>query len=340
MSKLDPVISSKPFIIAEVGSNWLSLEDCLKSITEAKKCGANAVKFQMFDWKDLYGYQPTIEVEHPKFWGGTCKRIVDRKPMHGGIKKEWLEPLWEKCRAQGIEFMCTPFSMEGLEAIDPFVNYHKVASSDLEYKELFEALAKINKPVFFSTGGHREKDIERVLNVLGSCPSVIMYCVSAYPAHTTQLENITSLKNQFKNFVGFSDHTTDILELPKRSVDLGAIVIEKHFKLGEMNTPDNPHSLNPHDFSLMVKNIRNQHAVKLMTHEETDMELMYNRRLMAIKNINAGEILVNNYNYGAFRSLTPSTSGLSGWLAEDVNGKVCRSELKQGDHLGIESILL
>ena len=45
----------KPFIIAEIGSNFdQSLSKAKKLIGVAKKCGADAVKFQLFSGKILY----------------------------------------------------------------------------------------------------------------------------------------------------------------------------------------------------------------------------------------------------------------------------------------------
>jgi len=236
--------------------------------------------------------------------------------------------------------MCTPFSIKSAQLIDPYVKYHKVASSDMEYKELFDLLHAYNKPIFFSVGGHTMEEIDRVLVLLGSTPSVIMYCVSSYPAKSTQLDNLQKMQFRFKNPVGFSDHTTDIYDTPKNAVRLGAVVIEKHFKLRDMDTPDSPHSLLPQEFKEMVLNIKDQHATKLMTDEQQDMVLKHNRRLIAISEILEGDILTLGLNYGAFRSLTPNDGGLSAWLADDINGKRSRLNLNQGDHITLESVLL
>ena len=46
---------TEPFIIAEVGSCWETWEHCKDAINLAKNCGADAVKFQLFNHKDLYG---------------------------------------------------------------------------------------------------------------------------------------------------------------------------------------------------------------------------------------------------------------------------------------------
>ena len=46
---------NKPFVIAEIGSNFdQSLAKAKKLINIAKKCGADAVKFQLFSGKILY----------------------------------------------------------------------------------------------------------------------------------------------------------------------------------------------------------------------------------------------------------------------------------------------
>lgn len=336
---LEQVLSNKPFIICEIGSNWDTLDDCIESIGAAKRAGANAVKFQMFDLESLYGFVPKIKHVKIDFWGRKRTFKTTREPLHGGIHRDWVEILAEKCKAQSIEFMCTPFSVEDAIFLDPFVNYHKVASSDMTYKMLLETMATFNKPIFFSTGAHTIKDIERVLTLLGSVPSVIMYCVSAYPAKTVRLENIRLLHGRFKNYVGFSDHTTQIFDIPKRAVDMGAVVIEKHFKLRDMDTPDNAHSLNPMEFELMVKNIKEQLPMTLETHEELDMRTMHVRRLIATADIKRGDVLTYGLNYGAFRSLKPDGHALSDWLCEDINGKVCNHDIPLGDVIEIKYIL-
>ena len=44
----------KPYVIAEVGSNHLGNKNlCIDSIKQAKKAGANCVKFQLFDENNL-----------------------------------------------------------------------------------------------------------------------------------------------------------------------------------------------------------------------------------------------------------------------------------------------
>ena len=47
--------TSPPYVIAEIGSNFdQSLNKALRLINVAKNCGADAVKFQLFDGKKLY----------------------------------------------------------------------------------------------------------------------------------------------------------------------------------------------------------------------------------------------------------------------------------------------
>ena len=71
------------------------------------------------------------------------------------------------------------------------------------------------------------------------------------------MSNIQYLKKKFNCDVGLSDHSLSI-NSPLAAVALGAKVIEKHFTLDrKMKGPDHKASLEPHEFKLMVKAIRN-----------------------------------------------------------------------------------
>src|SRR4051812_44777097 len=106
-------MSKKVMIIAEVGSNWLTIQDCYHSIRMAKWAGADAVKFQLFDQYALYG--PLITTGH----------------LRGSMAPGWIPLLKKEAEAQKISFMCSAFSPELAELVDPHVNMHKIASAEL-----------------------------------------------------------------------------------------------------------------------------------------------------------------------------------------------------------------
>lgn len=311
------------FIIAEVGSNWTTLQDCMLSISMAKKCGADAVKFQVFDHEDLWGYNTSL-VPHKMF------QI-----------KEWLPLLKEKADACGIEFMCTAFSPELVKAVDPYVKRHKVASSDLSYVELLRAIRETGKPVLLSVGASATLDIQAALSVLDKSDVTLLYCVSSYPCRDVNLFAIDELGEKFKDHdIGFSDHTTDIIYTPLAAVrHHGATVIEKHFTvLPDANTPDRPHSLTVDEFKTMVDYIRGNKSAQIgPTPSEKDMVLRHNRRLLATRDIAVGDTLEYGVNYGAYRSLVDDATGLSPFLSSKIDGRVSRKDHRVGDPIGIES---
>ena len=94
------LLNERPFIVAEVGSNFKTLDDCRRSIQLAKSCGADAVKFQAFDHKALYGFDGEIS---------------------GSLPLEWLPGLADKANSLGIEFMCSAFSPEILLEVNRYV---------------------------------------------------------------------------------------------------------------------------------------------------------------------------------------------------------------------------
>ena len=102
-------------VIADIGSNWNTLDDSLNAIAECKKAEIDIVKFQYFTHEKLYGFPGK---------------------MKGELSKEWIPLIHKHCVEVGIEFMCSVFDPNDVEFINQYVNIHKIASSENSYAEL------------------------------------------------------------------------------------------------------------------------------------------------------------------------------------------------------------
>jgi N-acetylneuraminate synthase len=303
-------------IIAEVGSNWHTFEHAKDSIALAKQCGADAVKFQLYDFESLYGFFKVHDVSQ-------CLPI------------DWLPKLKQKADACEIEFMCSAFSPELLDIVNPYVETHKLASAEMSHVRMLEKLRSFGKPVIMSTGGHVMADVRKALDILGDTPVCVMYCVSEYPARFVNPEDMRRYNCFGINKIGFSDHTTDVCIVVRKAIECGARIIEKHVNLvGVTDTPDAPHSLSLDEFKLYVKAARGDWAEIPWKLGENDMRTGHNRRLIAIKDIHPGETFQEGVNFGIYRSIKHETKALSPWLADKVNGEISKNMLMAGDGIG------
>lgn len=305
------------FIVAEVGSNWKTLSDCLDSIYLAKACGADAVKFQAFDGPSLYG----------PFFALT-------PGQDGVLPLEWLPKLRTHADSAGIEFMCSAFSPELAEAVDPYVNVHKIASAELTHLRLLQKTNSFGKPVILSTGASGEEDVSMALKQLAGCATCLLYCVASYPARSVRLERIEEMRVKFNPHpIGFSDHTTDIFTAPSVAVNhFKAAILEKHVNfIDHLVSPDSPHSLNTKEFKLMIAHIKKR---KAFFNEEEEMYLKHNRRLIATRDIDPGDQLIEGENFGIYRSLSKDCHAFSPWLTDEVNNKTAKREIKAGEGIG------
>jgi len=217
-------------IIAEIGSNWRCLDDCLRSVRAAKEVGADIVKFQYFTHKKLYGYAGTMEGELPIGYIGHIAQA---------------------CELAGVEFMCSVFDPEDVVVVDPFVKRHKLASAESGYKALIDAMAATGKQVLVSTGCMDPVDLSYIKdNIDYVC---WMYCCPEYPAKRSYIDK------PYDGFLneGVSDHTLDIYQTPGIAKKAGAQYLEKHFTaFPDLNTADRPHSLTPDEFKEMTHFLR------------------------------------------------------------------------------------
>lgn len=302
------LFEERPYIIAECGSNWVTLEHCLQSIVVAREVGASAVKFQAFTSEALYG------------------------PGHGALTHElpleWLPQLREKADACGIELMVTAFSPELVAVVDPFVDVHKVASSDAAWPQMLEAVARTGKPVLVSNGGKSNDEIVRSVQLFqsyGGGHLTLMHCVAAYPADCIIKQHLPPWPS-----IGLSDHTlgyTAAAQAARTELD----VVEKHFTaFPDLDTPDRPHSLTPTQFKRMVDIIRGRPVES----EETAMFKRHNRRLIATEDIREGEMLMYGKNFGAYRSLVDDDRGLSPFCWARVDCQRAAIAIPRGTPIG------
>lgn len=318
-----------PYIICEIGSNWTDKRDCLDSIVQAKLAGANAVKFQFFTYKELYGVPQFTDQELNQ----TPHDMLERNYE---LSREWLPDLKARCDSFGVDFMCSAFSPDGYSIVNQFVKAHKIASAELSHVRILERVRDLGKPVFLSTGASGIADIKAAINILQGVPITLMYCVAAYPAREVDVRCIPAMKEMFGLPVGFSDHSTDYYNIPALAAGCGAVAIEKHFRLRDnMRTPDAGHSLNPEQFKTMVHCIRGEHKVRMhYLSEEHPMILKHNRRLIATKDIKAGDVLEEGRNFGIYRSKKDDTHGLNPFRITSVHGKTALKDIAQGAGIG------
>lgn len=316
------LFEARPFVIAEVGSNWRSLGDCLQSISAAKQCGADAVKFQAFTFEALYG-------------GPESMTTPPALPL------DWLSQLKEKADACGIEFMCTAFSPELLDTVDPYVTVHKIASGDLNYPQLLERAKSKGKPVILSCGAASKGEIDFALRALEGAEVVLLYCNAAYPSREHNLFRMQELKRATGKPVGLSDHSLDVIYAPLSAFKhFNAIAIEKHVNFVGCEGPDAPHSLSSDQFKLMCDYLRGQRDYVEFnpTSEEKPMLLRHKRRLIAMKNLEPGDVLKFGENYGAYRTLEDDSRGLSPFFWESLEGQVVGRAISAGKGITVTDL--
>lgn len=313
--------SDKPYIIAELGSNWLTFTHAKDAISLAKSVGADAVKFQLYDHRALYGWD-------------TGQAISGQMPV------TYLPQLKEKAEAVGIEFMCTAFSPSLLDEVNKVCNVHKIASSNMADVTMLDRVSSFKKPTFISVGGWPHGDVvgtEHYLNKKGFKDFCFMYCVSDYPANFINLGYLKKLR-AIHPIVGFSDHTTNIYPLPTMAALEDAVAIEKHFNPFDLVTADSPHSLGINDFQLMVKGIKGEINEGMKDNGATEMRLKHLVRIVAIEDVEVGTVLIRDKNFGIHRSKEPSAHGAHPASIFKMEGKKMGVAKKQGEGISLNDV--
>jgi sialic acid synthase SpsE len=241
----------QPVFIAEASSNHgRDLDRARAFVDAAADAGCDAVKFQLFKIDRMFA--PEILRQSPKH----------RARAEWELPLEHLAPLAEHCSARKIQFSCTPFYLEAVAELAPFVDFYKVASYELLVTDLLKACAASGKPVVLSTGMATVDEIAAAAGTLiraGASDITLLHCVSAYPtpAPEANLSAIQQLRDMTGLKVGWSDHTRRPAVIERAVHRWGASAIEFHLDLdGEGAEYAAGHCWLPEEIAPVIARIR------------------------------------------------------------------------------------
>ena len=324
----------KTFVIAEASANHgQSFNRAVGMIKTAKKCGADAIKFQCYtpDTMTINIDTKYFTIKHPKWGGQTLYELY--KKAHTPWK--WFKKLKKIADDLDIVFFATAFDKTAVDVLEGLnVPIHKIASFELVDLPLIEYMAKTKKPLILSTGMAEFDEMKEAVATAkkaGAKDITLLKCVSNYPAKPEEmnLKTISDMQKKFKCTIGLSDHTLGTA-VSTAAVGLGAKVIEKHFTLSRgIKTPDSFFSIEPDELKKLVENIRIADKSIGRVHygltEKEKQSKVFRRSLFAVKDIKKGE----KFTEENIRSIRPGY-GLKPKCLDDVLGKKAKRDLKKG----------
>ena len=326
---------SKFYLIAEIGHNHMgSLKLAKEMFRQAKLCGADAVKLQKRDNKNLYTQKFYNEAyNHKNSYGKTYGTHREKLEFNLNQYRE-LSKFAKKIK---IDFFATPFDIHSVKFLEKIkMKCYKIASADILNTPLQIAIAKTKKPIILSTGGANLDDVKRaVLNITKYNKNLcVLQCTASYPANWSDmnLRVIETYKKTFKkNVVGLSDHEAGI-EAATIAYLLGARIFEKHFTLNRASKgTDHSFSLEPEGLRKVKRNLDRvplllgSNVKKKLNSEKAPLYKM-EKSIVANKTITKGEKLT-------LKNITFKSpgGGMPPYKIKDIIGKKSLKNLNTDD---------
>ena len=349
LGKREVGLEHPAYFIADISANHDGdLERAKLLIRLCAEAGANAAKFQNFraakivsdrGFRSLGG-----QVSHQSKW----KKSVFEVYKDASLPWEWTETLKQECDRNGIDYFSSPYDMEAVDMLDPYVDMFKIGSGDITWPEMLRKIASKKKPVLLATGASEIGEVQRAVDeILAINPElVLMQCNTNY---TGSLENfrhihlrvLDTFRTMFPGVVlGLSDHTPGHATV-LGSIALGARVIEKHFTDdNRRDGPDHPFSMTPQSWREMVDRTRELElalgsAAKHVAENERDTVVVQRRCLRAAGELKAGTTLTAEM----LEALRPAPhDSVKPFELEKVLGKKLRRDLAFGDVLRLTDL--
>lgn len=332
------------YFIADIAANHDSdLGRAKELIHLAAEAGADAAKFQHFKagtiasdrgFKDLGGKQ-----SHQSGWTKSVFEVYG----DASVDLDWTPQLREASAAAGIAFFTSPYAVDLVDHVDPYVPAYKIGSGDITWIEMIEYIAAKQKPYILASGASTMDDVSRAVSAaLAINPMLcLMQCNTNYTASLEnfrfiQLHVLDAYRRMYPDMVlGLSDHTPGHATV-LGAVALGARMIEKHFTDDVSRVgPDHAFSMDPATWREMVDRTRELEnalgaGVKRVEDNEKDTVVLQRRALRANLDLDAGTILRREH----LSVLRPCpTDGIPPYDIERLIGKQIRRGKAAGEHI-------
>ena len=230
-------------LVAEIGWNFIgNLKLAKKMILAAKKSGADFVKFQIWNPKNLKSGS----------WDYDGRRKIYEKAFLDEKKYKILSNFAKK---KSIKCFSSAFNIEGLEVLkkarDQWVKIPSHEAYNL--KMIIFALNNFQK-VVISAGCLKTNELKNLIKLIKSKKkflkkAIVLHCVSSYPliAKNCNFDKFEYLKKELGK-VGYSGHY-DGVEDAIYAISKGAYLVEKHFTTNKkLPGRDNKFALNEKQF--------------------------------------------------------------------------------------------
>lgn len=232
--------------VAEIGSNHnQDLQHCFDFIVKAKEIGCDTVKFQLF--------------KADKLWQSPDNAVMKKWEL----PVEFIPDISKHCKSMKIGFACTPFYLDAVPLLTPYISFFKIGSYEILWHKLIDACAMTKLPLVISTGMANNKEIRAAINrctVWGNYDITLLHCVSKYPTKMKDchLSFISSLSSLFNFPAGWSDHTRNPHVL-YRTLERKTSIIEFHLDLdGKGNEYKFGHCWLPNEIEPVITTIKEE----------------------------------------------------------------------------------
>lgn len=286
-----PVGNNYPcYIVAEAGVNHNGRLDLAKRLVDvAVEARADAIKFQKRTVNDILIAAALAQpYNSPNAFGATYREHRE----HLELSDDAFSELTAFARQRGITLFASAWDIRSADFVDGLgLPVFKIASADVTNLPLIEHIARMQKPIILSTGMSTMEEVADAVATVRQHHDnlILLQCTSVYPCGNDEvhLRVMDTLRRTFHAPVGYSGHDHGLAP-SEAAVALGAVLVERHLTLDRtMRGPDHAASLEPHDFQLLVRNIR-EIEVALGSPEKRILEREWPIRYRLAKSVVAG----------------------------------------------------